>query len=247
MTHITAGDFASIDIDIDPDITDHDNYSATPPATSSEIESEPAPLRRTRSLSDALSRSTPVLFIREHGRKMIGRDEPSCDDRDRSWTSWVVGASCGCFLMPSLTILVLGLWAPHFESVRLCIIFDCVYFVVVAVCSFLSDFVYCYAKDPPCKFETIDQWTATGGVVVVAANILLNPYPLSLRALDVALLLAALALIGRSRKSTEAAEWRKWHCCWHLMAGIGTSYIYVQEYLMRTGTFRTIGDSVWWP
>lgn len=243
MTQITTTGFSVIDID--PDIgPDTEHRAATPPAPHSETYSDPKPLQRSRSFSDILSQSAPVLLIKEHGRKMTSREYPAeWEDRDRSWTSWVVGLSCGCFLFPSFTILAFRMW----NSVRWWIIFDCIYFVVVTIFSFLNDYVYCYVKNPPCNVVFIDQWTATGGVVIAAINIFVNPYPLMLRLLDIVVTLFALFFIGKSRRAENGKEWRKWHCLWHLAAGSGLAYIYIQEYLMRTGTFKNIHQSVWWP
>eukprot|EP00484_Ammonia_sp_Unknown_P020286 CAMPEP_0197038658 /NCGR_PEP_ID=MMETSP1384-20130603/15556_1 /TAXON_ID=29189 /ORGANISM="Ammonia sp." /LENGTH=257 /DNA_ID=CAMNT_0042469121 /DNA_START=28 /DNA_END=798 /DNA_ORIENTATION=- len=176
----------------DPDIDDDVGY-----------ESEPLPLARSRSLSDVLSRSAPVLFIKNHGKKMVGMENPTEDGRDHSWTNWMVGVSCACFLFPSFTILALRAWT----TVRRCIIFDCCYFVLVALVSFLSDYVYCYKPNPPCKFVTFDQWTATGGVVVAVLGIVINPYPIIIRFSDLMVLLVAIYFIGKSRKADTAEQW----------------------------------------
>eukprot|EP00483_Globobulimina_turgida_P001949 UN01951 len=177
-----------------------------------EVEPEPLCLSRTRSLSDILNRSTPVLFLKTHGAKLIGKqDFVKYDDRIRSeWTNWMVGLSCACFLMPSITIIILQAW----NTVRMCIIFDAIYFLLVAICSFLSDYVYCYVKERPCniKFEIVDNWTATGGVLIVIINILINPYPVIFRLFDFGILLFAIYLINKSRNSQTGVQWRKCHC-----------------------------------
>jgi len=233
MTAVTTG-YEMIEIENEISIVSQD----TPPTI---LDAEPLPLSRTRSLSNKLNRSAPILFLKDHGQKLVGKKKPVDEERDRSWTNWWIGISCCCFLMPSMTILILRAWS----DVRRCIIFDCIYFVIVAICSFLSDFVYCYVKDPPLPFETIDQWTATGGVVVVIVNILVNPYPLILRVCFFMVLGIALYLIGKSRKATTGQQWRKWHIIWHIFCGFTLSFIYVQEYLLKHSVISS--DRLWWP
>jgi len=172
---------------------------------------------------------------------MVGKKSPLECDRGPEWTNWIVGLSCSCFIMPSITILILQAWNVN----RMCIIFDCIYFIIVAICSFLSDYVYCYHPNPPLSFVTIDQWTATGGVLCVILVILINPFPIILRFLNFVILATALFFIGKSRKAPTAKQWRKWHCIWHLFSGIGLSYIYCQEYLMRLDIIPD--DQLWWP
>lgn len=201
----------------------------------------PLPLSRTRSLSDRLNRSTPVLFLKTHAGKMLGVKNPDEKGRTPDWANWVIGLSCFCFLFPSITILALRAWNVS----RKCIWFDMIYFIIVSTFSFLSDYVYCYKPNPPLDFATIDQWTATGGVVTVILIIMINPFPLMLRVFNFAILLLALCFIGKSRKCTTMKQWRKWHCVWHGFSGFGLSYIYCQEYMLRSGTIP--GNDFLWP
>ena len=48
----------------------------------------------------------------------------------------------------------------------------------------------------------------------------------------------------KSRQQNTPQAWRKWHCLWHLFAGIGLSYAYIQEYMLKNGI---IGKNIWWP
>eukprot|EP01084_Bolivina_argentea_P111646 199136_1 len=220
MTTPSAGCAATTDydlIDIDPELDDMIAHSAPPPL----LDAEPMPIRRTRSVSDKLNESAPVLFLKYHGQKMIGKPTP--DEHERGaphWTNWMVAISCSFFIMPSLLIIVLRAW----NNVRMCIIFDAIYFIIVAICSFLSDYVYCWSTEKTCvDFVTVDQWTATGGVVIVIIGIVINPYPIILRIIDFGALLGAIYCIGKSRRAEDKYAWRKWHCIWHLFCGLSIS------------------------
>jgi len=235
--------FTSMADDVEPEI---DGGASLPfdDMTDKGYESEPTvePLPISRSLSDKFSRSTPVLFLRNHGHRMLGSYQPALEDgRGPQWTNWVVGLSCFCFLFPSFTILICGGW----NTTRPCSLFDAVYFGIVSVCSFLGDYVYCYHPNPPLPFGTIDIWTATGGVVIAFLVIVINPWSLMVQLMNMGMLACAMFLIARSRKADNAEQWRMRHCTWHLFAGLTLAWLYAQEYMLHRQLIPQ--HEMWWP
>mmetsp|Transcript_40289 Transcript_40289/g.49701 ORF Transcript_40289/g.49701 Transcript_40289/m.49701 type:complete len:274 (-) Transcript_40289:104-925(-) len=190
-------------------------------------------------LKGIFTKSKVSIFLQNHGKRLLGFKHEELYDletnskpnicRDSSWTNIYVGISCSFFLFPVYTALIIQAW-----NIRFCYIYECIFWCIVSLFSFLHDYYYCYV-DGKRWVGTVDLWTATLGFVLASIKVFTIHISWFLKIIDVLLLFVAVMLIRQSRLCNEKKTYFMVHFIWHLFGGIMLSWLVIQEWLAWKG------------
>merc|ERR1712154_67944 len=135
--------------------------------------------------------------------------------------SWLIGLSCWFYALPG--ILCFCLYPPSCRFATM----EGTLYTLTAINSFLSDYVYVGKRH---FSHATDRIFATLSAVSIFSKIFTTTYRYGALSLNefasfVALWVAALWMLSKSRRSSTQTEFIRHHFVWHLISSLGMCWI----------------------